>query len=66
MPAPILILTILGIFALLIAAIRVFAKGSKFYELTSLPLFWYRLLNFQIQPMWEQRYDYVKQRRQIL
>ncbi|MEM8523649.1 MAG: alpha/beta hydrolase [Bacteroidota bacterium] len=66
MSAPILILTILGIFALLIAAIRVFAKGSKFYELTSLPLFWYRLLNFKIQPMWEQRYDYGEQRRQYL
>ncbi|MEN0046539.1 MAG: alpha/beta hydrolase [Bacteroidota bacterium] len=66
MSALILVLAILSLFALLIVAIRLFAKGTKFYELSSLPSFWYRLLNFQLQPTYEKRYDYGKQRRQYL
>lgn len=66
MSAPVLVLIIASVFALLVVVIRIFAKGTKFYELSSLPPFWYRLLNFQLDSMYERRYEYGTQRRQYL
>ena len=67
MSAPVLTLIILGSLILSILLARLFLpKGNQFHELSSLPPFWYRLLNFQLQPMYEKRYEYGAQRRQYL
>ncbi|MEL6718989.1 MAG: alpha/beta hydrolase [Bacteroidota bacterium] len=67
MSAPIQILLYLGGIVVFLVLLGFFIpKGNQLHELCSLPKFWYRLLNFRVQSMWEKCYEYGEQRRQYL